>query len=88
MEYKTPTIVKEVLENERKALAVRKALSNAMKAHCFTQDYVGSHTLPAIEGWAWYDSAVEISKLIPDDTWTHEFWLRVTDFKKGRMPDE
>ena len=52
-------------------------LSKALKAICLTRDYVGSDTLPPIEGWEWYDAGKAIAEAIPDDEWAKQFWLRI-----------
>jgi hypothetical protein len=61
--------------------SVTEVLSVALKAICLTRDYVGESTLPAIEGWEWYDAGCAIAALIPDDEWTVQFQLRVEKYK-------
>lgn len=50
-------------------------LSLALRAICYTRDYV-EPTLPAIDGWEWYDAGKKIAAAIPDDDWAQEFWKR------------
>lgn len=52
-------------------------LSTALKAICLTRDYVGEDTLPAIDGWEWYEAGKKIAAAIPDDEWTKEFLYRI-----------
>lgn len=57
-------------------------LSDALKAICLTVDYVGFQTLPAIQGWDWYDTGMDIVREIPADEWSLEFLARVDQFKR------
>ncbi len=52
-------------------------LSRALRALCLTRDYVGEATLPALEGWEWFDAGKAIAEAIPDDRWSAEFRARV-----------
>ncbi len=60
-------------------------LSEALKAICFTVDYVGFNILPAIKGYDWYDTGMDIVREIPEDEWSLEFLARVDQFKKMQM---
>ncbi len=52
----------------------QRALSKALRALILTRQYVGEELLPCIEGWEWYDAALEISKILPhDDIWAEQF---------------
>ena len=61
---------------------IEKLLSDALRALCFTRDYVGEDKLPAIKGWDWYDAGMAITKVIPDDKWTKDFIMRCTPCPK------
>lgn len=50
-------------------------LSDALKAICLTRDYVGANTLPALDGWEWYEAGKAIAKALPNDEWTKQFVL-------------
>jgi len=63
------------------AIVIRRLLSTALKALCLTRDYVGEDTLPAIEGWEWYDAGKKIADVISDDIWAMEFRKRVNTYK-------
>ncbi len=52
-------------------------LSDSMRQICLTRDYVGPETLPAIDGWEWYEVAKKIAIVIPDDKWTTQFAARL-----------
>lgn len=51
-------------------------LSAALRALCLTRDYVGEKTLPAIDGWEWFEAGKAISKEIPGNEWAMQFALR------------
>ena len=57
-------------------------LSVALRALCLTRDYVGEKTLPAIDGWEWYEAGKAIAEKIPDDEWAIQFYLRVAKTKE------
>lgn len=57
-------------------------LSRALRQICVTRDYVGAETLPAIEGWEWFDVGRELAERIPDDEWAYQFRLRL-EAEKG-----
>jgi hypothetical protein len=80
---KIETITLETSENAE----LKAALSRALRAICFTRDYVGGETLPAIEGWEWYEAGVEISALIPDDRWAREFEMRIAPCQICNAPN-
>jgi len=56
-------------------------LSDALKAICLTRDYVGEDTLPALEGWSWYDAGKKIADAISEDEWACEFRKRVNRYR-------
>jgi hypothetical protein len=43
-----------------------KACETALEAFRLTREYVGERTLPAIEGWSWFDATVVLQKAIAD----------------------
>lgn len=50
------------------------ALTAALRALCFTCDYVGPETLPAKEGWEWFSAGKLICEVLPEDNkWVQEF---------------
>jgi hypothetical protein len=67
-------------------LSADELLSKALRAICFTRDYVGEDLLPAIEGWEWYDAGLVISKAIPDDEWAKQFKARITPCPECNQP--
>jgi len=70
---KLAELIQEVAEEND---SLKELLSAALRALCLTRDYVGEGTLPAIEGWEWYDAGKKISLAIPDDAWAEQFALR------------
>jgi len=58
-------------------------LSKSLRALILTRDYVGEKTLPSIDGWEWYDACVALSEAIPDDSWTHQFIMRLDGICPG-----
>jgi len=55
-------------------------LSKALKAICLTRDYVGEDTLPAIDGWEWYEAGKELAKYVQNE-WSNEFYSRVNRYR-------
>ena len=56
-----------------------EALEEALMAILYTRDYVGEDKLPTIQGWSWYDAALNISEIIPDSDAVNQFRLRVNN---------
>jgi hypothetical protein len=55
--------------NDKELAAVKQAVEALEKCRDgfeFTRQYVGSETLPAIEGWSWYDGDVAAKEAITD----------------------
>jgi len=65
------------MSETKKESELKVLLAVALRALCLTRDYVGEKTLPAIDGWDWYDAGKTIAKTIPDSIWADEFWNRV-----------
>ncbi len=64
-------------------------LNDALRAICFTRDYVGRDILPAISGWEWYDVGCKICDYlsITDDNneWVNEFRMRVNLYNNKKI---
>jgi len=56
-------------------------LSVALRAICLTRDYVGEDTLPAIDGWEWYDAGKKLADHLDGDEWASEFRKRVNKYR-------
>ena len=56
-------------------------LAVALRSICLTRDYVGEDSLPAIDGWEWYEAGKAISNAIPNNEWAGEFRKRVNIYK-------
>lgn len=69
--------------NRRTGVSAETA-SRALRALCFTRDYVGEDTLPAIKGWEWYDAGKLLAEAIPEDRWATEFYQRVQKWLVAR----
>ena len=54
-----------------------KILSSCLRALIVTRDYVGEGHLPAKSGWSWFDTCIELCKLIPRNEWTGQFLIRL-----------
>ncbi len=55
-------------------------LSVALRAICLTRDYVGEETLPAIDGWEWYEAGKKLADHLDGDEWASEFRKRVNRY--------
>ena len=51
-------------ENETTTEDVTKVLRQVNEAFRITREYVGEDTLPAIEGWTWYDADCAVRVLL------------------------
>lgn len=60
-------------------------LSTALRALCLTRDYVGEETLPAIDGWEWYEAGKELADYLDDDEWAGEFRKRVNRYQSHEV---
>lgn len=58
------------------ASELNELLSVALRAICLTRDYVGEETLPAIDGWEWYEAGKKLADHVQDE-WAGEFRKRV-----------
>lgn len=56
-------------------------LSVALRAICLTRDYVGEETLPAIDGWEWYEAGKKLADHLDGDEWSGEFRKRVNRYR-------
>ena len=73
-------IMRKVDELEEAAKASRSELNDllsfSLQSIVLTHDYVGSKTLPPIDGWSWFDACKKIALEIPEDPWTAQFIIR------------
>ncbi len=65
----------------------------ALRALCLTRDYIGEESLPALEGWEWYDAGKILAEHLGDHVWAIEFKKRVnrylsTEIRKAFRPGD
>lgn len=72
----TLTILKNKLELVSKYYSL---LEGALQAFCLTYEYL-SYPLPPIDGWSWYDAALEIANEIPESIWSKRFFEIVNNY--------
>jgi hypothetical protein len=60
-------------------------LSMALRAICLTRDYVGEETLPALDGWEWYDAGRKLANHLDGDVWSNEFRKRVNRYRSLKV---
>ncbi len=52
----------------------------ALKAICFTRDYVEPKvSLPPIKGWDWFDAGCALAASIPESEWARQFCIRAKE---------
>ena len=56
-------------------------LEEALSSFCLTHEYFGP-SLPPLDGWSWFDTAIKIAKIIPDSIWAKRLYEIVDDYKE------